>query len=115
MEVVTVEPDFQEQAGGVRRAALGGLRDGQAQGGQIELIDKFAQEADGVIGSDPVFQGGRKKELLSVIRGDGLWHCCLRHSAQKDVRVLRQSQQQRPTTLNRYEVRTSARSRPNRR
>src|SRR4030095_17268507 len=97
MEVVTVEPDFQEQAGGLRRGCLGVLRDGEAQGGQIELIDKFAQEADGVIGSDPVFQGGRKKELLSVIRGDGLWPCCLTHSAQKDVRVLRPSQRDVPT------------------
>ena len=71
---VTVEPDFEQQAGRVRRAAFDGGGHGKAQGRQIELIDKLAQEAGRVIGGHPVLQGGRKEKLLTIVGSDGLGH-----------------------------------------
>jgi hypothetical protein len=47
-------------------------RHGKAQGGQIEWIDKLAQEPRGVIRWHPVFKGGREKELLAVIGREGV-------------------------------------------
>ena len=49
---VTVEPDFQKQARGKGRAALGGRGQGKTQGGQVELLDELAQEARRMIGRD---------------------------------------------------------------
>jgi len=69
---VAVKPDFQRQAWRVRRAAFSARREGEPQGGQIQLIDKLAQKAGRVIAGHQVFQGRRKKELLSVIGSDRL-------------------------------------------
>jgi hypothetical protein len=61
----------------VGRAAFDGHGHRKTQDGQIELIHELAQEAGGMIGRHPVFQGRRKKKLLSVIGCDGLGHVSL--------------------------------------
>jgi hypothetical protein len=55
-----------------RQTRLDLLAQGEAQDGQIELINKLAQKAGRVIGRPPVLQGGREKERRSVIRSDRL-------------------------------------------
>ena len=59
---IAVEPDFQEQARMIGRPAIDGHRHGKAEGGQIELLDKFAQKPDGVIAGHPIFErrGGER-------------------------------------------------------
>ena len=92
-EKVAVEPDFEQEAGGVGRTALGGGGDDEVEGGQVELLDEFAQEAHGVVGGHPVLQGGRKEKLLAVIRRDDVRHGHRIFSGRrlfKDLKVLRQ-------------------------
>jgi hypothetical protein len=69
-EVVAVEPDFEQQTGRIGRAAVIAGGHGEVERGQIELIDELAQEAHGMIGAHPVFEGRGKQELLSVIGSD---------------------------------------------
>jgi len=95
---IAIEPDFQEQTRRGGRTAFAGRRHDKAQGGQIQLDDKLARKAGRVIQRHPVLQGGREKEWLSVIRGDGLSHKCLDTQSNKlfnknRILILRQSRQ----------------------
>src|SRR4029079_13463991 len=93
---ITVEPDFQEQARGKRRPAPPGRRHDELERGQIQLLDKLAQEARRMIGRHPVFERGRKKKLLTVIGSHWMSHDARSdpsdsRSVQKTFGVLRQS------------------------
>lgn len=71
---VALEPGFSKAGSGRRAGTLAGSQDDEAQGGQIQLLDKLAQEAGRMIRRHPVFRGGREDKMLSVIGGDGLSH-----------------------------------------
>jgi hypothetical protein len=102
---IAIEPDFQQQARRIGRAAFAPRGNDKAQGGQIQLIDKLTQKTGGMIGRHPVFKSRRKEELLSVIGSDGLSHMQLdalsNELFKNTVRVLRQSPLRRPRRVQR--------------
>lgn len=100
---ITIEPDFEQQARCVSGPAFHSCRHRQAQRGQIQLIDKLPQEPGGMVGRHPIFQGRRKKKLLSVIGSDRLNHDDLINLGSRRskilYKVLRQSRNRRPTSM----------------
>jgi len=67
---IAIDANLQQQARRVGRAAS--LAEGMTNPRAANrVIDKLPQEAGGMIVRHPVLQGGREKELLSVIRAMG--------------------------------------------